>query len=367
MRFEVTGALDAIERGLTTDLLLAQAVVDVGPVAGMAELGGGRPVNMLRLGMLVDAVTQHLAEGAVMLYPVAARALLADPDLTSKERMVLGRWADDGLIEVVPDAVHRALEVADLTGLPVVTALDLRGYADRYGWLHHRPDRVWQVAPHPGGARLIGAVPTAPATPDGPGAALLGRLWRCPRPECPSFGARRALGQPAAHLRAGVPSCPRHGEPLTNAGPRPAGLALAVMINNSARLRFAAWAGHPVAVGRAPDEPAAVELGPMLEGDAVRQISRSHARFDLRADGTLLVTDLSTNGTVVRSRSGPASPAETVELERGRPYALSPWDSVQLHTDVEVCRADRHLLRSVAPPGSVMADAPTIAMRPPVG
>jgi len=54
---------------------------------------------MLRLGMVVDALAQHLAEGAVLLYPVASRSLLSDQDLTSKERMVLGRWADDGLIE----------------------------------------------------------------------------------------------------------------------------------------------------------------------------------------------------------------------------------------------------------------------------
>jgi hypothetical protein len=364
MRFEVTGALDAIERGLATDVLLTQAVVDVGPVAFMTALGGARDVNMLRLGMVVDALAQHLGEGAVMLYPVAARGLLADQDLTSKERMVLGRWADDGLIEVVPDAAERALEVADLSGLPLITAVDLRGHAGRYSWIQHRPDRIWQMVPQQGGARLVGPVPTGPTTPDGPGATLLARTWRCSRPECPSFGTRRLRGQPVAHLRSGVPSCPRHGEPLENVGPRPAGQALAVMINNSVRLRFAAWAERPVAVGRAPDDPVCVELGPMLEGEAARQISRNHAVFELRPDGTLMVTDISTNGTVVRRRPAPLAPAEPVELERGRPYALSPWDTVQLYTGVEVCRADRHLIRSLAPPGSVMADAPTMAMPP---
>jgi hypothetical protein len=278
--------------------------------------------------------------------------------------MVLGRWADDGLIEVVPDAAERALEVADLSGLPILTAVDLRGYGERYGWLHQRPDRLCHIIAYQGGARLVSSGTPAKASPDGPGAALLARLWRCPRPECPAFGTRRMLGQPMPHLRAGVPSCPRHGEPLENVGPRPAGQALAVMINDSVRLRFAVWAERPVAVGRAPDDPDCIELGPMLEGEAARQISRNHTVFELRPDGTLMVTDISTNGTVVRRRSGPLVPAEPVELERGRPYALSPWDSVQLHTGVEVCRADRHLLRSVAPPGSVMADAPTMAMPP---
>jgi hypothetical protein len=364
MRFEVTGALDAIERGLTTDLLLAQAVLDVEPAVRMTALGGPRDINMLRLGLVVDALSAHLAEGAVMLYPVASRSLLSDQDLTSKERMVLGRWADDGLIEVVPDGAERALEVADISGLPFLTAVDVRGYADRYPWLRQRPDRVCHIIAYQGGARLVSSGATTAAKPDGPGAALLSRSWRCRRPECPAFGTRRMWGQPVPHMRAGVPSCPRHGEPLDNAGARPAGQAMALMIDGTVRLRFAAWAGRPVAVGRAPDDPVCIELGPMLEGEAARQISRNHAVVELRADGTLLVTDISTNGTVVRSRQGPTSPAEPVELERGRPYPLSPWDSVELHTGVEICRVDRHLVRSIAPTGSVMADAPTMAMPP---
>jgi hypothetical protein len=345
-------------------MLMAQAVLDVGPAARMTSLGGPRDINMLRLGMVVDALSAHLAEGAVMLYPVAARSLLADQDLTSKERMVLGRWADDGLIEVVPDAAERALEVADLAGLPILTAVDLRGYGERYGWLHQRPDRVCHIIAYQGGARLVSSGTPTKAVPDGPGAALLGRLWRCPRPECPAFGSRRMRGQPIPHLRAGVPSCPRHGEPLGNVGPRPGGQALVVMINGSVRLRFAVWAEQPLAVGRAPDDNLRIELGPLLEGEAARSISRNHSVFELRPDGTLMVTDISTNGTIVRRRSGPNVPAEPVELERGQPYALTPWDTVQLHTGVEVCRADQHLTRSIAPSGSVMADAPTMAMRP---
>ena len=98
MRFEVTGVLDAIERHLTTEVALAQAVIDIGEVAWFDELDNGRPVNLTRTGLAIDAFSRHIGEEAVMLYAVAGRDLLTDADLTSKERMVLGRWSGDGVI-----------------------------------------------------------------------------------------------------------------------------------------------------------------------------------------------------------------------------------------------------------------------------
>src|SRR3954468_10895915 len=92
VRFEVSRVMDTVEQRLTTDVTLAQAVVDLADVARFRELDGGRPINLLRVGMVLDALAQYLLDGAAMLYPVAGRELLADQALTSKERMVLGRW-----------------------------------------------------------------------------------------------------------------------------------------------------------------------------------------------------------------------------------------------------------------------------------
>jgi hypothetical protein len=361
MRFEVTQVLDAIERHLTTEVALAQAVVDLGQVAWFDALDGGRPVNLLRTGLFIDALAHHLGEGAVMVYAVAGRDLLTDADLTSKERMVLGRWAGDGLIEVVSSVGDRVVEVADITGWPVVTLDGYRGLEGRYPWLQGQPDRVLQLVPGDGGARILGGQPAAPQTG---GSGLLSRVWRCPRRDCPTFGERRANTQSVPRMRAGVPVCPRHDEPLLNAGPKPPSVTMALIVDGTIRERFVVRMGRTVTVGRSPDDPAGVVIGAHLTGDAAAMISRNHVHLDLRDEG-LLVTDVSTNGTVVRSRSSPYSGSDRVELTGGAPYPLKPWDSIDLHEGVTITRADRGVTRSAGGSGSVMGDAPTIYMPPP--
>jgi pSer/pThr/pTyr-binding forkhead associated (FHA) protein len=362
MRFDVTQVLDAIEGHLTTEIALAQAVVDLGQVAWFDGLDGGRAVSLLRAGMLVDALASHLGEDSIMIYPVAGRELLTDADLTSKERMVLGRWAGDGMIEVVPHVGDRVPEVADISGLPVITRDGYPGLESKYPWLRGQSDRVLRFGPGEGGARIFGGFP-GPAQPGGPGSALLSRVWRCPRRECPTFGERRFATQAVPRMRAGVPSCPRHDEPLINAGARPPAVAMALLVGGSVRHRFVVRAGRPVTVGRSPDDPNGLMLGSFVSGDAAAMISRNHAVLELH-DDVLLVTDVSTNGTLVRSRPGPYTGAEEIKLTANSPYRLQPWDTVVLQDGVELARADRSLTRSAGGPGSVMGDAPTIAMRP---
>ena len=220
--------------------------------------------------MLVDALSRHLGEDAVMVYAVAGRDLLTDADLTSKERMVLGRWAGDGLIEVVPVVGDRVVEVADITAWPVITVDGYQGLAGRYPWLRDQPDRVLQFVPGEGGARILGGQPMSP--PPGAGAGLLGRVWRCPRRDCPSFGDRRATSQAVPRLRSAVPVCPRHDEPLINAGVKPPYVTMAVMVDGIVRERFVVRLGRIVTVGRSPDDPNGVMIGGYLSGDAAAMI-----------------------------------------------------------------------------------------------
>lgn len=370
MRFEVTNVLDAIEARLTTDVTLAQAVVDLAEIARFVELDGGKRVNLLRTGMVLDALARLLSDGGAMLYAVAGRDLRADQDLTSKERMVLGRWSDDGRIEAVNVVGDRAVEVADLTGLPVIGRGDFGALANRYRWLSHEPDRVLSIVPHDGGADLrsrSGRPPLGFGIPDEHGRRLMSRLWQCGDFDCPSFGPRRAANQPVPRLRGGTPTCPRHDAPLADGGPRPPSVPMMAIIDGLPRLHFSVNVGGPAVVGRAPDEPdGGVAVGPWLQGEAIRWISRTHLYLDLR-DGAPQVTDSSTNGTVIQTRTAPDAQPRSVRIGRNQTYRLGEWDTIELYQGVEICRADRPRMRPQAGEvvGSVLTDAPTVAIRLP--
>ena len=73
MRFEVSRVLDAIERRLSIDPVVAAAVVDLNEIMHLDDLDGGRPANLLRLGLIVDALGQRLGDSAAALYAVAER------------------------------------------------------------------------------------------------------------------------------------------------------------------------------------------------------------------------------------------------------------------------------------------------------
>ncbi|MEV0727429.1 FHA domain-containing protein [Polymorphospora sp. NPDC050346] len=366
MRFEISKVLDAIEGRLTTDPKLARAVLDLAEVVRYVDFDGGRPATLLRLGMVVDALGRQLAEENVPVYVVVHRALLSDADLTSNERMVVRRWADDGVVEVLPNPGERVLEVADLLGLPVLSRSRFDNAVGRYPWLADQPGRLLAPVPAAGGPALVAQVggghePTS-AAPSPVGVQLLGRMWRCPDPECSSFGSMRvgrSGGQPPPTLRTGMPTCPRHDERLTDAGHRPRAELLSVRIDGMVRRRFVVAADEPVVVGRAP-EGGGIILGQWLTDEARRWISRSHVRFELQGS-ELVAHDVSTNGTGVRPGGSTDDDQRETLKRQARP--LGPTDVVELYAGVQIGRSRLWQTGGVANPTSVMAEAPTMAIR----
>jgi predicted component of type VI protein secretion system len=124
-------------------------------------------------------------------------------------------------------------------------------------------------------------------------------------------------------------------------------------------------ADRPVFVGRAPEEPDAIAVGEWLHEAASRWISRSHLRLEI-SDDRLVVTDVSRNGTLIWVRAEPGARPDTFRLTRGESQPLGEWDSVEMYTGIELCRADRRPVgvdESHHEPSSVLTDAPTFAMR----
>jgi len=380
MRFEISKVLDAIEGRVCVDPSLARAVVDLAEVIRWQDLDGGRPASLLRLGMVIDALSRQLGEDSVPVYAIVHRALLSDADLTSNERMVVRRWADDGLVEVLDQPGDRMLEVADLLGLPVLSRVRFDGLGGRYPWLG-QAGRVLAPVPGAGGpvfiAHVGGGQTPASGSRSPAGAKLLARQWRCPEPGCALFGSgggggafadlarvdRAPGGQPPPALRNGVPTCPRHGVRLGDAGPRPRTEVLAVRIGGLVRRRFVLTENQPVLVGRAPDSTGGIVLGQWLNDEARRWISRSHVRFELRV-GEVVVTDTSTNGSGVRP-GGSMAEADRIPLAPQQSRVLDAGDIIELYPGVQVGRADELPSEATYSPTSVMAEAPTMAMRLP--
>ncbi|MFI5487381.1 FHA domain-containing protein [Micromonospora echinaurantiaca] len=381
MRFEISKVLDAIEGRVCTDPSLARAVVDLAEVIRYQDLDGGRPASLLRLGMVIDALARQLEEDSVPVYAIVHRALLSDADLTSNERMVVRRWADDGLVEVLDNPGDRMFEVADLLGLPVLSRARADGLRGRYPWLVEQPGRVLAPVPGPGGPVFVahvgkGDTPVA-GEPSPVGGKLLARQWRCPEPGCALFGGgggggafadlarvdRSPAGQPPPSLRGGAPTCPRHGTRLGDAGPRPRTEVLAVRIGGLIRRRFVLSEEQPVVVGRAPEQTGGITLGQWLNDEARRWISRNHVRFELRV-GEVIVTDVSTNGSGIRPGGSMAEP-DRIALKPQQSRVLDAGDMVELYPGVQVGRPGELPAGAPYTPTSVMAEAPTMAMRLP--
>lgn len=379
MRFEVSKVLDAIEARLSTDPALARAVVDLSEIVRYADLDGGRPASSVRLGLVVDALGRHLAEENVPVYVVAPRGLLSDTDLTSNERMVIRRWADDGKVEVLPQVDDRVFEVAELLGVPVLTRARGDQFRDRRPWVDEPGRLLAAVTGEGGGAVLVARVgrgePPRPAERSPLGERLLARVWRCPESNCTSFGSggdpdspfadmrtfTSPVAQPPPALRAGVPACPRHGAKLKDAGARPAVEVLSVRIDGVIRQRFVVSTEAPVVVGRAP-EGGGIMLGQWLSDDARKWISRGHVRFDLHGTGELTAQDVSTNGSGIRP-GGSLDDDERITLHRNETRPIGPTDVVELYAGVNVGRSKMWATGGVVQPQSVMGEAPTMALR----
>lgn len=379
------------ERRLTLDTSAAEYVIDVANVVREPALGGERAADLGRLAGVLDALAGFARDPAVQVYAITDRSLLTDGRLTPAERQDLNRWYADGMLEVLPRADDRILELADALGLRVVSADNFLDFHRAYPWIPGDRDRFLRPVVLPDGR--IGVRPRIMPVPEewqvsrkeeeglllqagvvrrwehsAAHRAVLGREWRCPEPGCPLFGSADRPGTALPRRRKDRVLCPTHGVPLADAGPRRPRTQVKVVMDGTVRGRFMVTEGEPVAVGRAP-AGGGVALGAWIDDTAVDSVSRSHVV--LAYDGrTLSVLDeRSANGTRVRRRL-PGN--DTLEpLPHGVVRALRRGESVVLHGRLELLPSGRQFVfeedptdGTVGPQGGGALAEPTMMRLP---
>jgi hypothetical protein len=82
----------------------------------------------------------------------------------------------------------------------------------------------------------------------------------------------------------------------------------------------------------------------------------------LRGNGELTAQDVSTNGSGIRP-GGSTDDDERITLKRGETRSLGATDVVELYAGVNVGRSKMWATGGLVQPQSVMAEAPTMALR----
>ncbi|SFE93032.1 Forkhead associated (FHA) domain, binds pSer, pThr, pTyr [Actinacidiphila alni] len=378
------------ERRLTLDASAAEYVIDVANVVREPALGGERPADLGRLAGLLEALAEFTRDPAVQVYAITDRSLLTDGRLTHEERQRLEGWYLDGLLEVLPRADDRILELADALELRVVSADNFLDFHRAYPWIPGDRDHFLRPFLRPDG--VIGVRPRIMPVPAewqvsrkeeegllleagvlrrwdrSAHRAVLSRDWRCPEAGCPLFGAGDRPNTALPRRRKSQVLCPTHGLPLTDAGPRPRRAQVKVVMDGTVRGRFMVTAGEPLAVGRAPADGGVV-LGTWIDDTAVDSVSRTHVVLSYDGTGLSVVDERSANGTRVRRRR-PAGD-QVVPLPHGELWHLRQGDSVVLHDRLELLPSGRQFVfeedpadGTVGPRAGAEAAGPTMMAVP---
>jgi hypothetical protein len=334
---------------LTRDADHADALVDLSNVLRNTELGGRGPADLVRLQRVGEALAELYGSTGAAMFGVADSSLLAGRDLflDPEQRRWLRGWAESGLILVAGKADVPLLQIAQETGLPIITRDRFVGHRREFPWLDGSDDAVLEPVAGRHGEVLLRhlTLDRKPGWDESQGEELdllvqqglsrrvevLGRYWSCPEPRCPRHDPARSPFVLLPLARGGRLVCDQHGLDMRDLGPRPRVAQLKVMRNGREQHRFTVGQGEPVIVGRSPE---VIDLSSFLDDANRLQVSRAHLRFELDAD-RLTITDLSRHGTVLILRDG-----TRVDF-RHATRAFTVGDRAQVRPGLEIIRSGR--------------------------
>lgn len=346
---------------LTSDVSLADYVLDTANIVLERTLGGTRKADLGRLLALLEGLAAFSGDASVKVYAVTDESLIHSTLLTAAERATLAGWAAAGLLEVLDDADGRIIEILENAPVRAVTRDNFTGVHRIHPWIPGNADRFLTPYLAPDGRvtvrpRIIPVTTEAQRsrkeeedqlkenamlTREGgrrvPREDLLQRHWRCPDDACVLFGPRApGSGGACPRRRNGEVRCPTHDLALTDLGPRPFQTQIKVRVDGDVVHTFLVVDGAPVTVGRS-SQRGGVSLLPWLSEGARLRISRDHVELRYE-DRVLTVTNLGREGT--RVLTTPERPP--VELRTSGPWRLRPGHAVLLHDSVRLEQSGRN-------------------------
>ncbi|MGW7262218.1 FHA domain-containing protein [Streptomyces sp. NPDC054842] len=359
-------ALRRMERHLTGTAQEANYLVDLSNVVRDRNLGGGSARELRRLRLVLRALCEFTGDPEVTVHAIADNSLLhprydgefGDP----AEGALLREWRDRGLIAAIAKADPDLLDHARAFGTRVISSDNFTGHRGEHEWVQGdhehflRPERVAG-----GPVRLVlrdmGVFADRQVSREGerdtlkarnlldfkgrPRSDVLGRSWRCPRPEC----------RPSPAIQGGKVVCRTHRTLLTDTGPRRRRVQLKILVDGTCR----AWE-NVTEVRDGQDRQFVLGRGHFarieecwLAGDRRRRISREHLLLICGA-GALRVVDTSSAGSRIRTVRPGGAPTEWRALPRPTsgdgpvpgnraPRAFGPDDEIELVPGVVLRRS----------------------------
>jgi hypothetical protein len=334
---------------LINDPNRADALLDMSNILRNARLGGRGPADLVRLKRVGEALASLYGAAAAAMFGIADRSLLTQAGLflDSRQRRILRDWEESGLILVAGKADVPLLQVAEETGLPIITSDRFTGHRREFPWLNDSDDAVLEPQVDQCGDIVLRHVTltrkdewemSVSEERDlllqqglSRNVEVLGRYWSCPEVRCPRHNPANSSFVLLPLVKGNRLVCEQHHLDMVDQGPRPRVAQLKIMKNGREQRRFTVIQDEPLFVGRFPGP---TDLSSFLDEDTGRSVSRAHLRFDLDFN-RLTITDQSLNGTDLFLRDG-----TQVFLHRAT-CSFTIGDRAQVHPSLEIIRSGR--------------------------
>jgi hypothetical protein len=357
--------LNSLTDVLTNSPAVADALVDMSNIVRDQRLGGHGEADLTRLRRVRSALADLYNDQSVRMFGVADQSLLERTGmfLDPTQRRTLRDEAGNGLFLVAGKADIPLLQIADETGLPIITRDKFDGHRREFPWLDGSDDAI--LEPRVDRRGTISLLPITLESRDDwrlsmkeeddlltqqglkRHAEALDRLWSCPEPRCPRHDPKNAPYVLLPRAVGGKLVCDQHGLAMTDMGPRPRVIHLKIMLDGEEWRRLAVSEDEPVTIGRSPGLG---DLSKAMDETALRGVSREHLRFEMGSG--LTVTDTSRNGTVLILRDG-----RRIDLHQAS-HPFTVRDRAQIRAGLEIIRSGRRYpaelanrRRMTGPPG----------------